>query len=285
MIIDDKIKKEVITELCGEEALPVVDFLIGKENVSEFIIVDALQMSINELRNILYKLEKLGLISFKRKKDKKKGWYVYYWTLQSQLIYFLYEKMKKEKLKRLESRLEREKNNTFYTCKNHCIRLDFDQAMSFNFTCPECGELLNETNNTEIINNIKKEIDKTKRELDDFHKKLEVIRKKNILLNQEKRNEENKEKAQKKRGRRKKEKKVDEKKDEERERGKENTEKGKNKKTKKKTLDSKSRKANKTKKKSKEDKKNKGKIKKKTESKQRGENKKKTSHTNKKQKK
>ena len=38
------------------------------------------------------------------------------------------------------------------------MRLDFDQSMNFEFKCPECGELINQEDNTEKIEIIKTEI-------------------------------------------------------------------------------------------------------------------------------
>jgi len=204
MIVDEKIKNSVVSQLCGPDVIPVVDFLKGKENVSEFIIVDELNLSINELRNILYRLQKVALISFKRKKDKKKGWYVYYWTLQPQLIYFLYEKMLKEKLVRLESRLEREKKSTFYLCKNKCIRLNFDQAILFSFTCPECGETLFESDNSKIINKINSEIDGVKKDFEEFYSVLYKVREAEAIEKEKARKEAAPEDTKKKRGRKKK---------------------------------------------------------------------------------
>ena len=50
----------------------IVDLLYGKANVNEFLIAKKLNVTINQARNILYKLGDEGLVSFIRKKDKKK---------------------------------------------------------------------------------------------------------------------------------------------------------------------------------------------------------------------
>ena len=64
---------EVVIELVGEHALPVIEFLKGKTKISEFIIAEELDLEINETRNILYKLLEHNIVSFLRKKDKIKG--------------------------------------------------------------------------------------------------------------------------------------------------------------------------------------------------------------------
>ncbi|GIU69657.1 MAG: transcription factor [Candidatus Woesearchaeota archaeon] len=143
--------EEVVRELVGEEAIPIVLYLIGKTKVSEFIIANDLNLEIHKARNLMYKLFEQNILTFIRKKDKIKGWYICYWDFNEKSIPFLYEKIKQNKLKRLKERLEKESSSTFYLCKNACTRMDFEKAMEFNFKCPECGELMNEQNNQRTI--------------------------------------------------------------------------------------------------------------------------------------
>jgi len=114
---------------------------------------------------MLYRLHEANLISFIRKKDKKKGWYIYYWTFKPKMIKHLIIRLKKDKLAKLKDRLSREKSSHFFICQNKCIRLDFDQAMNFKFKCPECGEIMNQEDNLENIRLIEEEIKNIKDEL------------------------------------------------------------------------------------------------------------------------
>ena len=86
-----------------------------------------------------------------RKKDKQKGWYVYYWTLVPDNIKFLYLKNKKIILIKLKKQLQKEQTEQFFICPKKCVRLDFDQSIDFEFHCPECGELIIQDQNPEII--------------------------------------------------------------------------------------------------------------------------------------
>ena len=80
-----KLLKKILKELAGTEAEKIVEILYGKKNVNEFIIAKKLNLTINQTRNILYKLGDEGLVSFVRKKDNKKGgWYIYFWTLETE---------------------------------------------------------------------------------------------------------------------------------------------------------------------------------------------------------
>ena len=136
--------KEVIIGILGEESLPLIDQLSGKENVSEFELATKTKKDIKIIRKMLYLLYNNSLVSFIRKKDKNKGWYIYYWTLLPEGIKFLYIKKKKELLQKLARQLEEESKELFFICPNKCVRLNFDQGMDFEFHCPECGQLINQ---------------------------------------------------------------------------------------------------------------------------------------------
>lgn len=167
-----KIRDFVISEVSGADTLDLVEYLKGKENISEFIIAKDLEEEINIIRNKLYRLLQANLISFNRKKDKQKGWYIYYWTLNLDNIKFLYFDIKRKRLQKLKDRLAREENNFYFTCENRCIRLDFEQATQFDYKCPECGELLNQEDNTSM----KKELEKEIKELEKEVAELEAMR-------------------------------------------------------------------------------------------------------------
>ena len=141
----------VVTELVGEEALPLIKYMQGKKNISEFIIAEELDLEIHKTRNTLYKLLEQNIVTFKRKKDKIKGWYICYWDFNGVSITYLATKIKQDKVKKLKERLERERDNMFYMCRTACVRMDFETSMDFNFKCPECGEIMNEQDNQRTI--------------------------------------------------------------------------------------------------------------------------------------
>lgn len=155
--------ENVVRELVNEEGIPIVLYLIGKTKVSEFTIANDLDMEIHKARNLLYKLFEQNILSFIRKKDKIKGWYICYWDFNEKSIPFLDEKIKKNKLQKLQERLEKESSATFYMCKNACTRMDFEKAMEFNFKCPECGELMDEQNNSRTIEFLQQRIKELKK--------------------------------------------------------------------------------------------------------------------------
>ena len=158
MRLTNKVIGEVITQEVGQDVIPLVDQLKKRQNVSEFKLAENIKIDIKETRNMLYRLYKSNLVTFSRKKDKQKGWYIYYWTFNSKNVKYLFIKHKQKKLKRLQERISREKNNLFYICESRCIRFNFDQGINFNFKCPECGELMSQEDNTIIIKKIEKDL-------------------------------------------------------------------------------------------------------------------------------
>jgi transcription initiation factor TFIIE subunit alpha len=165
MRLTTKLIEDAVSEVAGDDVVPLVKLLKDKKNVSEFKLADSVKQEVNIVRNMLYRLYNANLVSFIRKKDKKKGWYIYYWTFESKKVKYLLQKLKQKRLQRLKSRLEREKQGNFYACPNQCVRLDFDQAMNFEYKCPECGEIIQEEDNSEKIKNIEKEIKDLEKEM------------------------------------------------------------------------------------------------------------------------
>ena len=162
MYLSKKVMEETIETATGKEVLPIVRALKDKKNVSEFKLANSLRKDINETRNMLYKLSNLNLVSATRKKDKKKGWYVYYWTLNNNNMRHLAQKSKEAYLKRLTHLLEHEKQGDFYSCGNKCTRILFEQAMEMNFRCIECGNLLEHSDNSHTIEEIEQQIKEIK---------------------------------------------------------------------------------------------------------------------------
>lgn len=170
MKIIQKQIEEAITEISSKEGFKVYKLLKGKENVNEFLIAEKLKITINQIRNIIYKFEKYDLVSSTRKKDRKKGWYIYFFTPNKKQIEELVINLKKDRIKIFKERLDRELNHEYYSCPNKCIRMTLENAMENNFMCHECGSLLGPENKEKNIKRIKKEI----KIIDDELKKIGV---------------------------------------------------------------------------------------------------------------
>ena len=165
MVLTNKKIHGLIGEIAGDGAIPIIEYIKNKKNVSEFIIADKVKMDMQTTRNILYTLNSYNVATYIRRKDRKKGWYISYWTFNRRRVKELIDKLRGDKIIKLQEQLVREETNkgNFFICSQACARLDFDQSTEFSFKCPECGHLLNQQDNTKTIENIKvriKELEK-----------------------------------------------------------------------------------------------------------------------------
>ena len=167
MVLTNKKIYGLINEIAGERAVPIIEYLKNRKNVSEFIIADKVKMDMQTTRNILYTLNSHNVATYIRRKDRKKGWYISYWTFNRKRVRELIVKLKKEKIVKLTDRLNKEEVNkgNFFICSKACARLDFEQATEFEFKCPECGTLLNQQDNAKTIENLKNTIKELEKEI------------------------------------------------------------------------------------------------------------------------
>lgn len=171
--------EETMLSILGEEGIPLIKELSDKDNISEFELADKIKKDIKIVRKMLYLLYNNSMVSFTRKKDKQKGWYIYYWTLQFDNVKFSYFKKKKELLEQLKAKLQEEKSELFFVCSYNCIRLNFDQAMDFEFHCPECGELISQdVSNNDRVEKLGKKIIEVEAELEAMKEQRKEKRKK-----------------------------------------------------------------------------------------------------------
>lgn len=161
-----KFLKSIVESLINKQSTPIIDLLIGKKHVNEFLIAKKLKLTINQTRNILYKLSDFGLVSFMRKKDKRKGWYIYFWTLNIyQSLSLLEENLKKE-LEQLETQLKNRKEKRYYSCNTCSIEVNEETALMNDFVCSECEEVYQLSESKESIEQLEKEINKIKKEME-----------------------------------------------------------------------------------------------------------------------
>jgi len=206
-----KFLKSVVENLINKQAVPIIDLLAGKKHVNEFLIAKKLELTINQTRNILYKLSDYGLVSFIRKKDKRKGWYIYFWTLNVyQSLSLLEENLKKE-IENLEAQLKNRKEKRYYSCETCGLEVTEESALLNDFTCPECEEIYKLSESGEMVQELERRIIRMRREIElvtseraKEEEKLEKKKTKKIKAAEAERSRKRKEKAAKTRAERKK---------------------------------------------------------------------------------
>ena len=161
-----KLLKVIIEDLINKQSVEIIDLLVGKKDVNEFAIAKNLGLTINQTRNILYKLSDFGLVLFNRKKDKRKGWYIYFWTLSSYQALDLLEENLKKKLGVLENNLKNRIDGRHYVCNTCSIEVNEESALLNEFLCPECEEVYELSDDTLVIDDLEKKILKFKKEIE-----------------------------------------------------------------------------------------------------------------------
>ncbi len=159
----EKFLNDYVSIVAGSGADKIVDILFKKKNVNEFLIAKKLNMTINQTRNILYKLADMGLVYFMRKKDLKSGgWYTYFWTLDDYKCVISYRNSLLKEIEKQESIFLMRKTKQFYVCKTCGAEVMEEQALLHDFTCPECGEVYSSKDPVESVKEIEKSIQKLK---------------------------------------------------------------------------------------------------------------------------
>lgn len=158
--------KKLVESIGGTQSIKLIDVLYGKKDVNEFLIAKKLNLTINQTRNLLYRLLNPGIISSKRKKDKRKGWYIYYWTLNIPKSLEILENKFSQDIFNLEKQLEIREQKRFYICAPCGIEVNEERALLNNFSCVECGEVYELGDNSGIIQETKKALDKLKSEME-----------------------------------------------------------------------------------------------------------------------
>jgi len=168
-----KLLENLVEELANLDARKIVEILVNKKDVNEFLIAKKMDMTINQVRNILYKLSAEGLVSFIRKKDKRKGWYIYYWTLSIEKSLIKIRESLLKKISELKRELQTRQTKRFYVCKQCNIEAGEETALEHGFTCNECAEVYELLDNEPAIKELKSKIIRTERELKTIVKELE----------------------------------------------------------------------------------------------------------------
>ena len=169
----DTFLKEVIDYVAGKLAENITQILSAKKYVNEFLIAKKIGLTINQTRNILYKLSNSGLVSSIRKKDKKKGWYTYFWKIEAlKSMEFLSQVLLKQ-IEQINHQINSRESKQFYICERCNLELAEEKALFYNFICNECGEVFKIKDNSKLLKDLKRNLEKIKNKLSLIDKEIE----------------------------------------------------------------------------------------------------------------
>lgn len=169
----DKFLNDVVITIVGKHAEPIAEMLHTKKHVNEFTLAKKMELTINQTRNILYKLSDFGLVASIRKKDKKKGWYTYFWKIEiAKSLEFLKSKLNQRK-DVFTNQINKREANQFYVCELCNIEFSEEHAMMNDFTCNECGGIFAPKDNEKLLKGMRKNLDRIEVEIAEIDVELD----------------------------------------------------------------------------------------------------------------
>ncbi|MBS7632574.1 transcription factor [Candidatus Bathyarchaeota archaeon] len=164
--IDDATLMKIAEAFGNEEAIQLIEILKNSEQITDDEIANKTGLKLNFVRKILYKLYDHSLVSLRRTRDPKTGWFIFHWKLQPDQLEGFILSQKRRVLEKLNTRLEYEKNHDFYYCNTPgCKRVPFEEAVEFVFKCPVCGKALMHCDNAKFVQSLMRKVEALRKEL------------------------------------------------------------------------------------------------------------------------
>lgn len=155
---------QYLLKLVGEVGLELVMTCPNEEHSDEEL-AEITGINLNDIRHTLYSLYEKRLAEYRRIKNNETGWLTYLWVLKMENIDSVLESEMEFVSEKLSARLKFDKNNDFYQCPACGKMLTFNDAMTLNFVCPECGENMAHFDNELLLSALERRIDKINTEL------------------------------------------------------------------------------------------------------------------------
>ena len=176
MKVIDKVIEDFLIENVGKDVIALYQLLNGKAPISEFVLAEKLNLTVNQVRNMLYRMYTFSLVDFTRKKDNKKGWYIYYWEFDNRKGLGVAIEHKEKRLELLRSLLKNEETTQYFSCPDGDVRLNFENAIEHDYKCPECDKVLTQDNNSRKIQRLQKTISEMENEVKEI-REIKIERK------------------------------------------------------------------------------------------------------------
>ncbi len=164
--IDDATLMKVAMAMGEEEAVKLIEFIKNVDEITDDEIASKTGIRLNLVRRILYKLYDHSLVSLRRTRDPKTGWFIFHWKLQPNQLEGFILSQKRRVLEKLNVRLGYEKNHDFYCCDTPgCKRVPFEDAVEMVFHCPTCGKSLSHCENGKLVLKLSEKVEQLRKEL------------------------------------------------------------------------------------------------------------------------
>jgi len=151
-----------------EKAVTIFRMLLSRQDgkgLSDEDIAEQTGYKQAEIRNILRAFYQLRLASYRRGRHPQTGATRYYWFIDMASVNMSLYWRKVQVLEKLKAKLEYEKNNVFFVCPQDGSRYTFEEAFEFDFQCPKCSSVLEEEDNSDVIEVLEEEIRRLEEEI------------------------------------------------------------------------------------------------------------------------
>jgi transcription initiation factor TFIIE subunit alpha len=163
-LLEDPVVQTYLHELVGPRGMPVAAAPPDGE-VTDEEFAEELDLELNDVRRALFILYENDLADYRRLRDEDSGWLTYLWTLEYGSIPENLRDEMHRLLDALEERRGYERNHEFFLCEVDSIRFEFEEAMEFDFECPQCGSELDALDNDHLVTAMDDRIDELRAEL------------------------------------------------------------------------------------------------------------------------
>lgn len=152
---------------------------LGDKEITDQELAEKLGEDINTTRKNLYKLLDYNLVTYRRTRDKKNGWIIFFFKANFEGYESILVERNQKQIENWRNLLEFEQSNMWYSCDAGCTRVTFDKATEMDFRCPQCDGLLNFKDNIQRITDLETKITAAESENESIRAlKKKVIKKK-----------------------------------------------------------------------------------------------------------
>jgi len=178
--VDDLLQKFIFYvggDLCVKLGLELEK--LGDKEITDQELAEKLGEDINTTRKNLYKLLDYNLVTYRRTRDKKNGWIIFFFKANFEGYESILVERNQKQIENWRNLLEFEQSNMWYSCDAGCTRVTFDKATEMDFRCPQCDGLLNFKDNIQRITDLETKITAAESENESIRAlKKKVIKKK-----------------------------------------------------------------------------------------------------------
>nr|MDO8116418.1 hypothetical protein [Candidatus Sigynarchaeota archaeon] len=162
----DELLEKFIFHVGGDPCIILAHELekLGDKEITDQELAEMLGQDLNATRKNLYKLMDYDLVIYRRTRDKKNGWIIFFFKQNFDGYQNVLVERNSIQIKKWKELLDFENDNIFYGCIAGCSRESFDKAMEMDFRCPSCDEIMNMLDNSQRINDLTMKIEAAERE-------------------------------------------------------------------------------------------------------------------------